>query len=77
MINVETTSRILNHFKVSFTEQVVLGYLQRRQLDIAPRIESGYHSRNTKYAYSVDKSSLVKFLLERGVTEKEINEVLQ
>lgn len=77
MISVEKTSRILNHFNIAFTEQAVLGYLQREQLNRAPRMESGYYSRNTKYAYSVDKDSLLKFLLERGVTEKEINEVLQ
>lgn len=76
MISVEQTSKILNHFNIGFTEQAVLRYLQNGQLDKAPRIESGYHSRNTKYAYSVDKLSLVKFLLERGVTDKGINEFL-
>lgn len=76
MISIEKTSRILNHFNIAFTENAVLGYLQRGQLDKAPRIESGYYSRNTKYGYSVDEDSLVKFLLERGVTEKEIHSVL-
>ncbi len=57
-------------------EQAALGYLQRGQLEKAPRIESGYYSLNTKYGYSVDEDSLVKFLLERGATEKEINSFL-
>lgn len=70
MISVEKTSRILNHFNVSFSEQAVLGYLQRGILEKAPRIESGYHSRNTKYGYSVNEKSLARFLQERvGATE--------
>ncbi|MFJ7978446.1 hypothetical protein ACIQZI_22830 [Peribacillus sp. NPDC096379] len=77
MISIEKTSRLLNHFNIAFTENAVLGYLQRGQLDKAPRIESGYYSRNTKYGYSVNKDSLVKFLLDHGATEKEINEVLE
>lgn len=77
MISVEKTSRVLNHFNIAFTEQAVLGYLQRGQLEKAPRINSGYYSRNTKYGYSVNEDSLVKFLLERGVTEKEINEFIE
>lgn len=76
MISIEKTSRILNRFNIAFTENAVLGYLQRGQLEKAPRLESGYHSRNTKYGYSIDKGSLVKFLLERGVTEKEIHSIL-
>ncbi|KUP08954.1 hypothetical protein Q75_01710 [Bacillus coahuilensis p1.1.43] len=76
MISVEKTSRILNHFNIAFTENAVLGYLQRGQLDKAPRIENGYYSRNTKYGYSVNVDSLVKFLLERGVSDKEIHPVL-
>ncbi|KAF0824771.1 hypothetical protein ABE29_16335 [Cytobacillus firmus] len=76
MISIEKTSRILNRFNIAFTENAVLRYLQRGQLDKAPRIESGYYSRNTKYGYSVDEDSLVTFLLERGVIEKEIHSVL-
>lgn len=76
MISVEKTSRILNHFNVSFSEGAVLGYLQRELINKAPLIQSSYHSRNTKYSYSVDKDSLVKFLLARGATEEEIIEVL-
>lgn len=77
MISVEKTSRILNHFNIAFTENSVLGYLQRGQLGKAPKIDSGYYSRNTKYGYSVNMDSLVKFLLGRGINEKEINEVLE
>lgn len=76
MISVEKVSRILNHFNIAFTEQAVLGLIQRGQLDRAPRIESGYQSRNTKYGYSVGKDSLIKFLLARGATEEEINDIL-
>lgn len=76
MISIEKTSRILNHFNIAFTENAVLSYLQRGQLDKAPRIESSYYSRNTKYGYCVDKDSLERFLLDRGATEKEINEIL-
>ncbi|PLR98233.1 hypothetical protein [Bacillus sp. T33-2] len=75
-VSVERASRILNHFNISFTENAVLGYLQRRQLEKAQRIEVGYQSRNTKYGYSVNVQSLVEFLLNRGVTETEIEEVL-
>ncbi|PAE58467.1 hypothetical protein CHH88_16790 [Bacillus subtilis] len=35
MITVERVSRVLNHFKIAFTEQAVLGYLKRGQLDKA------------------------------------------
>jgi hypothetical protein len=77
MISIEKTSRLLNHFNIAFTENAVLGYLQRGQLVKAPRIVSGYYSRNTKYGYSVNEDSLVKFLLERGASEKEINDFLQ
>ncbi|MEG0448993.1 MAG: hypothetical protein RR595_03950 [Lysinibacillus sp.] len=76
MISIEKVSRILNHFNIAFTEQAVLGHIQRGQLDRAPRIEIGYQSRNTRYGYSVDKDSLVKFLLARGATEEDIIEVL-
>lgn len=76
MITVEKTSRILNDFNIAFTEGAVLGYLQRGLLNRAPRIEIGYYSRNTKYNFSVDKDSLVKFLLRRGASKEEINEIL-
>ncbi|AIE58851.1 MULTISPECIES: hypothetical protein [Bacillaceae] len=76
MISIEKTSRILNHFNIAFTENAVLGYLQRGQLEKAPRIENGYYSINTKYGYSVDKDSLERFLLDHGATEKEIVEFL-
>lgn len=36
MITVERVSRVLNHFNIAFTEQEVLGYLKRGQLDKAP-----------------------------------------
>lgn len=35
MITVERVSRVLNHFNIAFTEQAVLGYLKRGQLDKA------------------------------------------
>ncbi|KEF36929.1 hypothetical protein M670_03843 [Schinkia azotoformans MEV2011] len=76
MISVEDVSRVLNHFNIAFTESAVLGYLQREVLRKAPRIDKGYHSRFSKYNFSVDRESLVKFLIERGETEKEINSVL-
>lgn len=76
MISIEKVSRILNHFNVSFSEQAVLGYIQRGLLEKAPRIDRGYHSRNTKYNYSVSKDSLVKFLLTLGFTEKEVTDIL-
>ncbi|BDH61824.1 hypothetical protein MTP04_19540 [Lysinibacillus sp. PLM2] len=76
MISVEDVSRVLNHFNIAFTESAVLGYLQREVLKKAPRIDKGYHSRFSKYNYSVHRESLVKFLLERGATEKEIHSVL-
>ncbi|MCB5236869.1 hypothetical protein [Niallia circulans] len=75
-VTVELASRVLNHFNIAFTENAVLSYLQRGQLEKAPRIENGYYSRNTKYGYSVDRNSLVLFLLDRGATKKEIKEVL-
>lgn len=58
MISVEKTSRILNHFNISFSEGAVLG------------------KRNSKYSYSVDKDSLVKFLLVQGTIKEEIIDVL-
>jgi hypothetical protein len=76
MISVERVSKILNHFDIAFTENAVLGYLQRGQLEKGPRIDIGYHSRFSKYNYSVDSESLVKFLLERGATVKDVNSVL-
>ena len=76
MITVERVSRILNHFNIVFTENAVLGYLQREILQKSPRIDSGYHSLHTKYNYSVDRESLVKLLQESGAEEKEINSVL-
>lgn len=76
MISVEVVSRVLNHFNIAFTESAVLGYLQREILKKTPRIDKGYHSRFSKYNYSVDRESLVEFLLECGATEKEINLVL-
>jgi hypothetical protein len=77
MITIEKTSRILNRFNIAFTENAVLGYLQRGQLQKASLDGSGYYSFNTKYGFSVDKDSLDEFLLEHGATEKEINEVLE
>lgn len=76
MISIEKVSRVLNHFNVSFSEQAVLGYLQRGILEKAPRIPSGYQARNTKYSYSVGRDSLVKFLLNQGFTEKEVTDIL-
>lgn len=76
MISIEKTSRILNHFNIAFTESAVVGYIQRKILKKAPRIDEVGHSRFSKYNYSVDKESLVKMLLDRGVTEKEIDEIL-
>jgi len=76
LISVEKTSRVLNHFNIAFTESAVLSYLQQGQLEKSPRIENGYYSRNTKYGYSVNVDSLMNFLLNRGVTEKEIKEIL-
>jgi len=76
MLTVERVSRILNHFNIAFTDSAVLGYLQQGHLEKAPRIDRGYYSRNTKYGYSVNVDSLMNFLLNRGVTEKEIKEVL-
>jgi|GEM_PF-4374427 len=76
MISVEKTSRILNHFNISFSEGGALGYIQRELINKAPLIQNSYHSRNTKYNYGVDEESLVRFLLARGITEEEIIEVL-
>ncbi|MEK4521142.1 hypothetical protein MKX96_05810 [Psychrobacillus sp. FSL W7-1493] len=76
MITVERVSRILNHFNIAFTEGAVLGYLQREVLQKAPRIDSSYHSRHTKYNYSVDRESLVKLLQDSGAEEKEVNSIL-
>jgi len=77
MISVEKTSRILNHFNVSFSEGAVLGYLERELINKAPLIQNSYHSRNTKYNYGVNEESLARFLQERvGATEKEINDIL-
>ncbi|WP_313892968.1 hypothetical protein [Psychrobacillus sp.] len=73
MVTVERASKVLNHFNIAFTEGAVLGYLQREVLQKAPRIDGGYHSRHTKYNYSVDRESLVKLLQDCGVEEKEIN----
>lgn len=76
MIIVEKTSRILNDFNIAFTESAVLGYLHRGLLNRASRIKSDYYACNTKYNFAVDKDSLVKFLLKRGVSEEEINVVI-
>ncbi|WP_375199721.1 hypothetical protein [Bacillus sp. RS11] len=77
MISVEKTSRILNHFNVSFSEGAVLGYIQKGSLEKAPLIQNSYHSRNTKFNYGVNEESLARFLQERvGATEKEINDIL-
>lgn len=45
-------------------------------LNKAPRITSGYYSRNTKYSFSVDKNSLVKLLLDLWALENEVKAVL-
>lgn len=76
MITVERVSRILDQFNISFTEGAVLSSLQRGLLQKAPRFESGYYSRNTKYGFSVDRESLVKYLIGQGITEERINEAL-
>lgn len=76
MISVERVSKILNHFDIAFTENAVLSYLHRKVLLKAPRLDSGYYNRYSKYNYSVDRESLVKLLLDRGATEKEIYSVL-
>jgi len=76
MLTVEKTGNILNHFNIGFTEKAVVGYLQRGLLQKVSRIETGYYSRNTKYGYSIDKGSLLTFLLNRGIKEEEINSAL-
>lgn len=76
MITVEMTSRVLNHFNIAFTESAVLSYLQQGHLEKSPRTETSYYSRNTKYGYSVNVDSLINFLLNRGVTDIEIKEIL-
>lgn len=76
MISIEKVSRVLNHFNMSFSEQAVLGHIQRGLLEKAPRITSGYYARNTKYGYSVDRDSLVMFLLNQGFTEKEVSDII-
>lgn len=55
MISIEKTSRILNHFNISFTENAAISLLNREILRKASRFETGYYSRNTMYGYSIDK----------------------
>lgn len=75
-ITVEKLSRVLNGFNIGFSEGTVLSYLKRGFLEYAPRPESGYYSRNTKYGYTVSRDSCVKLLKERGLTQEEINATL-
>ncbi|MGG0460280.1 hypothetical protein [Priestia aryabhattai] len=76
MISVECVSRILYRFRVGITEGNVLSLLQQGLLKKAPNLNTSSHV-TTKYNFSVNTDSLLKLLHERGISSKEIADVLQ
>lgn len=74
MITVEGARRIGDRFGVGFTDDYIIRRIQSGQLE---RVSKPYNGvRDSSYGFGVSIESLVKLLLDYGITEKEIEEIL-
>lgn len=74
MMTIETTRRVVDYFGIGFTESYVTRAVQSRALESVSKPYSGI--RDSKYGYGVSKQSVVNYLLDKGISQDEINEVL-
>lgn len=74
MITVEGARRIVDRFGLGFTNDYIIRRIRSGELE---RISKPYNGvRDSSYGYGVSIDSLVKLLLDHGISEKEINEIL-
>jgi hypothetical protein len=74
MITVEGARRIVDRFRLGFTDDYIIRRIHSGQLEKVSKPYNGV--RDSSYGYGVSIVSLVKLLLDYGVTEKEIDEIL-
>lgn len=74
MLTVERARRIIDRFGLGFTDDYILRRIQSGQLE---RVSKPYNGiRDSSYGFGISMESLVKLLLDHGITEKEIDEIL-
>lgn len=72
---VEQTARVLNKFNIAFTDGAVRSLVQRGLLKTAPRLTS-HIIRDSKYNYAIEIKSLVAYLRNKGLEDKDIKDAL-
>lgn len=74
MITVEVARRIVDRLGLGFTDDYILRRIQSGQLE---RVSKPYNGvRDSSYGFGISIESLVKLLLNYGIEEKEIDEIL-